>query len=291
MSCTKLQFSPKNYILNEHLKITAANNFSIVGNGATFKCNCSSIVIKVSNGIRIENAQFLNCGCSTHDTTTVTAISLHNSSFVTILNVLIENSDGYGIMRVNLIGKSSLENITIFHTNYNKCSHSNQSSMAGGIVLFYENNVSTKLLMKHCTISNISNNHKLKHGNQHSEIPLKLLNSVVGLVFYQHPETVEIQIHNLIVTNTTSVHGSLLLVSVNSDSLNLIMSSSIFVDNKNSMHPMINFLLNTTYPGNLLTIINSEFSNNNNYTHILKMNNVANDSVALVVKNVKMVNK
>ena len=296
MSCTKLQFSPKNYTLTEHLKITAVNNFSIVGNGATFKCNCSSIVIKDSNSIRIENVQFLNCGCSTHDTTTVTmsAISLHNSSFVTILNVVFENSDGYGIMGVNLIGKSSLENITIFHTNYNKFSHSKQPSVVGGIVLFYENtlhsNVSTKLLMKHCTISNISKNHKMTLGNQHSEIPSGLLNSVVGLMFYQHPKTVEIQIHNLTVTNTTSVNGSLLLVSVNSDSLNLTMSRSIFVNNKNSLHPMINFLLNTTYPGSLLTIINSEFGNNSNYTNILKMNNVANDSVALVVKNVKMVN-
>ena len=205
MSCTKLQFLPKNYILTEHLKITAVNYFSIVGNGATFECNCSSIVIKESNSICIENVRFLNCGCSTNDTTTVTmsAISLHNSSFVTIINVLIENSDGYGIMGVNLIGKSSLENIAIFHTNYNKFSHSKQPSVAGGIVLFYENtlhsNVSTKLLMKHCTISNISNNHKMKHGNQHSEIPLELLNCVVGLMFYQHPETTEIQIHNLIV--------------------------------------------------------------------------------------------
>ena len=296
MSCTKLQFSSKNYILTEHLKITAVNNFSIVGNGATFECNCSSIIIKDSNSIRIENARFLNCGCSTHDTTTVTmsAISLHNSSFVTIINVLIEDSDGYGIMGVNLIGKSSLENITIFHTNYNKFSHSKQPSVVGGIVLFYENtfhsNVSTKLLVKHCTISNISNNHKMKHESQHSEIPSELLNSVVGLMFYQQPETIEIQIHNLTVTNTTSVNGSLLLVSVNSDSLNLAMSRSIFVNNKNSLHPMINFLLNTTYPGSLLTIINSEFGNNSNYTHILKMNNVANDSVVLVVKNVKMVN-
>ena len=291
MSCSKLlQFSPRKYKLTKNLKITAVNNFSIVGNGATLECIHSSIVIKDSVGIRIENVRFLNCGSSTYNLNTTSTISLHNSSSVTIINVVIENSDGYGIIGVDLAGKSSLENITIFHTNYSK----SFQSMTGGIILFHKNalhgNVSTKLLIRHCIISNISSNHKMKRGNKNSEIPLELLNSVVGLMFYQHPETIEIQIHNLTITNTTSVNGSLLLVSVNSGSLNLTMSSSIFVNNRNSLHPMINFLLNTTYPGSILTIINSEFGNNGNYTHILKMNNVANDSMALVVENVKIIN-
>ena len=295
-SCTKLQFPPKNYTLTENLKIAGVNNFSIVGNGATFRCSCSSIVIMDSVDIQIENAQFLNCGCSINNTLssiTMAAITLHNSSFVTIINVVIENSDGYGIIGVNLVGKSSLENITIFHTNYNKPFH----SMMGGIILFYKNtihnNVSVDLLIKHCIISNITNNHKMEYKNINSEIPLELLNSVVGLMFYQHPETIEIQIHNLTVINIISVNGSLLLVSINSDSiyaLNLTLSSSVFANNKNASHPMIYFLLNTTYPANILTIMNSEFNNNRNPTHVLKIDNVANNSVELVLENIRMIN-
>ena len=294
--CTVLQFSPKNYMLIENLKITAVNNFSIVGNGAMFECNCSSIVIKDSVGIHVENATFRNCGCSTiSNSITMAAITLHNSSFVKIMNILIENSDGYGIIGVNLVGKLSLENITVLHTNYNKPFHSKGQSMMGGIILFYKNtihsNVSTNLLIKHCIISNITNNHVMKHKNENSEIPLELLNSIVGLMFYQHPETIEIQIHNLTVTNIISVNGSLLLVSINSNSsINLTLSSSIFTNNKNSSHPMINFLFNTTYPESNLTIRNSEFGNNGNYTHILKMENVVDNSVALVLENIKMNN-
>ena len=63
-SCTVLQLSPNNYILTENLDIAVVNNFSIIGNGATFVCNSSCIIVENSIRIEIRNARFLDCGCT-----------------------------------------------------------------------------------------------------------------------------------------------------------------------------------------------------------------------------------
>ena len=45
ISCTQLQFFPKNYTLNENLKIADVSSFLINGSGATLFCNSSSLII------------------------------------------------------------------------------------------------------------------------------------------------------------------------------------------------------------------------------------------------------
>ena len=312
-SCTVLQLSPKNYILTENLDIAAVNNFSIIGNGATFVCNSSCIIIENSIKAEIHNASFLNCGCTIKRFSNImtsyakAAIILYNSSSVTVMSATFENSCGHGIIGVNMIGKLFFENITMFHASYNNSLCNQEQSFKGGILLTYINitmdhtvtNNSVDLLIKHCIISNIDTNHKVKFKHENSIISLDHLNSVFGLIFHQQTlNKIEIQMNNLTMTNITSVNGSLILVSIVSKTtcaLKLQLSGSIFINNKNNLkypNPMIRFLLNTTeIIQTNLTITNSKFCKNVNVKHILKMNStVVNDSIKLVLQHINVSN-
>ena len=294
--CTKLQFSPKNYSLTQNLVIADVNNFSIIGNRAAFICKCSSIVIIDSISVRIENASFINCSCSTNNRlllNTSAAIILQNSSFVTIINIAVKDSHGYAIIGVNLVGKYSLENITIFCTNYNEHINSKQPHTLGGILLhtsIAHDEVGLELFIKHCIITNISNNNKTKSKIEINVIPSDLFGSLVGLMFTECLKTVEIQINNLTVTNIISFYRSLLLVSIKCNTtykFSLTLLNSIFANNKISSHPLIS--VNSTHQLKLPNT-NSEFSNHRNLTQTLTMDNASNDSVTLVLEDVKLIN-
>ena len=312
-SCTVLQLSPKNYILTENLDIAAVNNFSIIGNGATFVCNSSCIIIENSIRIKIHNVRFLNCGCTIKrfskiiTSYTKAAIILYNSSSVTVMSATFENSCGHGIIGVNMIGKSFFENISMFHASYNDSLCNQEQTLKGGILLIYVNiimdytvaNNIVDLLIKHCIISNIDTNHKAKFKHENSLISLDHLNSVFGLIFHQQIlNKIEIQINNLTMTNITSVNGSLILVSIVSNApyaLKLQLSESTFINNKNDLNylnPMIRFLLNSTEVIQTnLTVTNSEFCKNVNFKHIFKMDStVANDSIKLVLQHINLSN-
>ena len=309
-SCTVLQLSPKNYILTENLDIAAVNNFSVIGNGATFVCNSSCIIIENSIRIEIHNVRFLNCGCTIKrfskiiTSYTKAAIILYNSSSVTVMSATFENSCGHGIIGVNIKGKSFFENITMFHASYNDSLCNQEQSLKGGVLLIYVNiimehtiiNNSVDLVIKHCIISNIDTNHKVKFKNENSIISLEHLNTVFGLMFHQQIlNKIEIQMNNLTMTNITSVNGSLILVSIVSKTtyaLKLQLSGSTFINNKNDLNPMIRFILNSTkIIQTNLTIRNSEFCKNVNVKHIFKMDNtVVNDSIKLVLQHINVSN-
>ena len=293
LCCTKLQFSPKNYKLTQNLEIAGVNDFSIIGNNATFTCNCSSIFIMDSINVQVENASFINCGCLINNRLLINqsaAIIFRNSSFVTIMNVAVKDSHGYAIIGENLIGKNLLENITIFCTSYNTPFNDEQQHTLGGILLYtniIHDDVGIELFIKHCIITNITNNYIMKSKIETNAIPSDLFGSLVGLMFTQHLKAIEIQIHNLTVTKIISFNRSLLLVSMNCNRIykfSLTLLNSIFANNKNSSHPIIQ--VNVIHQSNVINI-NSKFSNNNNLT---QMDNASNDSATLVLKDVKLIN-
>ena len=223
------------------------------------------------------------------------------------MNTTFENSCGHGIIGVNIIGKSVFENITMFHASYNDSLYNQEQTLKGGILLIYINvimdhsvaNNIVDLLIKHCIISNIDTNHKVKFKHENSLISLDHLNSVFGLIFHQQIlNKIEIQINNLTMTNITLVNGSLILVSIVSITpyaLKLQLSGSTFINNKNSLkypNPMIRFILNSKkIIQKNLTITNSEFCKNVNVKHIFKMDGtVANDSIKLVLQHINLNN-
>ena len=300
-SCTQLQFFPNNYTLTKNLKVIPVNDFIINGNGSAFHCNSYSLIINNSTKVKIMNAIFINCGYAVNNfvtprnlfpSLTKAAIILHNSFSITIKNTIFENCPGYAIIGVNVMGESYYENITVtyFKSTYNK---QENLQMIGGIILVYSTNMShrnVKVFIKHCDISNINSSTKIEHKGENNVISADHLSHAIGLIIHRLLY-IETQIHNLVVTNITTVNGPLLLVSLHSTelcALNLTLNNSTFSSNKNKQYPLVNYLLNTScsskqFPA-VFTISNSKFCRNHNATHIFKMSNIANESATLVLE-------
>ena len=237
--CTKLQFSPNNYTLIKSMEIIAVSNFIINGNGAIFHCNSSSSIVNNSTRVKIMNAIFTNCGYAVNNfvtpenlfpSLTKAAIILHNSFFIIVKNAIFENSPGYAINEVNVMGESYYENITVtyFKSTYNK---QENLQMIGGIILVYLTNVSHRdvnVFIKHCDINNINSSTKIEHKGENSVISADHLSHAIGLIIHQLLY-IETQIYNLVIA--TTVNGPLLLVSVHStelSALNLTLNNSTF---------------------------------------------------------------
>lgn len=306
--CTKLQFSPKNYTLTKNLKIAAVSNFIINGSGAIFQCISSSLIISNSTRVQIMDVKFINCGYLVKNFTkpnnlfpsfTKSAIILHNSFSITIMNTIFEDSPGYATIGVNLVGDSYFKNITVLHTGRIKPRYSKQQNLAGGIILVYcnmANNYSNvTLFIEQCYINNINNSNEIENKNEISIIPLGQLSVAVGLVFHQQLRYIEVQMHKLIVTNVTSVNRPLFLVLVHFIkfySLSLTLKDNIFANNTQSLHQLVSCILNTTYPSSIQTIFtisNSTFYNNN-ATQILCMNSVTKKSIILLLEKSQIFN-
>ena len=166
--------------------------------------------------------------------------------------------------------------------------------MIGEIILVYSQthvaHRNVKVIIKHCDISNINSSTKIEQKGENSVISADLLSHAIGLIIHQLLY-IETQIHNLVVTNITTVNGPLLLVSIHSTelcALNLKLNNSTFSNNKNKLYPVVNYLLNTSHSSKQLpaifTISNSKFCRNHNATHIFKMSNIANESATLALE-------
>ena len=191
------------------------------------------------------------------------------------------------------MGESYYENITVtyFKSTYDK---QENLQMIGGIILVYsQTNVShryVKVFIKHCDINNINSSTKIEHKGENSVIPPDHLSHAIGLIIHQLLY-IETQIHNLVVTNITTVNGPLLVFSIQSTelcALNLTLNNSTFSNNKNKQYPVVNYLLNTSCSSKQLPaffiISNTKFCWNHNATHIFKMSNIANESATLVLE-------
>ena len=284
------------------MEIIAVSNFMINGNGAIFHCNSSSLIINNSTRVQIMNATFTNCGYAVNNfvtprnlfsSLTKAAVILHNSFSIIVKNVIFENSPGYAIIGINVMGESYYENITVtyFKSTYNK---QENLQMIGEIILVYSQthvaHRNVKVIIKHCDISNINSSTKIEQKGENSVISADLLSHAIGLIIHQLLY-IETQIHNLVVTNITTVNGPLLLVSIHSTelcALNLKLNNSTFSNNKNKLYPVVNYLLNTSHSSKQLpaifTISNSKFCRNHNATHIFKMSNIANESATLALE-------
>ena len=169
-SDTKIILNPGEYYLQKQLSITKVQNLSITGiTSVTINCT-SNAAIYINSSIRVsvQNVKFTNCGMSNvyptlHNFTAT--ISLLNVQLIVLSNITFENSLGHGIVGINVLGSSTLVNITVYHNN--KLSGNSLRPM-GGIILVYvdtidgvhhnqtqsENNV----LIQNCTICCMSVN-------------------------------------------------------------------------------------------------------------------------------------
>ena len=107
-------------------------------------------------------------------------------------------------------------------------------------------NSNVKLFIKHCYIRNKNNSNKIENKSENSIIPLDQLSVAIGLIFLHQLHCIEIRIHKLIVTNTTSVIGPLFSFSTYSTkvyTLNLTLTGCNFANNKNNLYPLILYIV------------------------------------------------
>ena len=195
-----LYVSPGVYHLNGNMQIAAVRNFSIIGSNTKFIFNNSKpgfyFSIINSSSIHIANVQFISCGQmiehSTNSTNRSAAVYLLDTSSVNMTNVVFQNNCGYGIIGINIAGKSVLKNITIYQSStYAYCRHQ-QQFLTGGIIWLYNKIVtpnSAKLSVSNYNIHNITNN-----GN-YSRV------SSSAIILILHHQKCDVNISHVVIAN------------------------------------------------------------------------------------------
>ena len=118
--------------------------------------------------------------------------------------------------------------------------------MTGGIILTYsQTNLTYKIanitvFIKHCDINNINSGTKIEYKGENSMISPDHLSHAIGLIIHR-PLYIKRQIHNLTVTNITTVSGPLFLVSIHSTklyALSLTFNNNTFQKIKTNSTPL-----------------------------------------------------
>ena len=162
-SHTVICFLSGEYNLDIQMTVTDFINCTITGKAEViFKCTSNeAVIIKTSVDVRIQNMKFENCGVRIPSIINVftTAVSLHNVQSVVLSNITFENSLGHGIVGINVLGTSTLVNITVYHNNNLS---GNSITPIGGIILVYVDTIDdvhhnqtqsqNNVLINNCTI-------------------------------------------------------------------------------------------------------------------------------------------
>ena len=178
-SHTAIHFLPGNHTLSrsepDHdLLFASAYNLSLFGHSSQSTIlNCTGkLGLAITNAvhIRISNIMITNCGqvisgllkakkyyeysLNIHENTTA-ALAFFFVYSLTLQNVKVEGSHGYGLFAVDVGGNSSLTNCTFSHNGWKQINsrelHSNTENPPGGNALFvYLRAYSIQLTISHC---------------------------------------------------------------------------------------------------------------------------------------------
>jgi len=247
-SNTTIHIDNGTYEMNESISITKIQNFSITGEySVIIKCT-SEAAVTVSNSVfvTIQNLKFVNCGmnlayATSHNFTAM--ISLVDVQSIVLSNITFENSLGHGIVGINVLGLSTLANITVHHNN--NLSGNSLRSM-GGIILEYvdtidgvhhnqtqsENNV----LIHNSTICCMSEQPRLKLFTVNPALD----SSIIGLFFYQNLFPINVEISNVNIKDIASQNTPIVYVQYNSSTTNSVsINQSKFTNIESTNHPII----------------------------------------------------
>ena len=308
--------------LEDDIEISNVRNFSIAGNCSsskqyvTFNCSkLSSFIITNSSLIEIRNIRIINCGKhiveykqpeNIFPNITSTAIFISSVSFIKIVNVVIGNSCGHGIIGVNVTDNFTLENITIYgnstHPDYCEC----DCILFGGMLALNlwegHNNTAqrnTAITIRRCDFFNITSNAQsaLVTNNVDDEnvtlLPIEYINSsAIGLILHQICYHYDVKIENVNITNFAIINAPLIFFSysVNSTSNITIVNSLITETNTTYSTFEISFA-NESNRTNMasqiqhtLNISACKILDSNAYS-ILRMVNIPKNSIELKLNN------
>jgi len=165
-SHTVMCFWPGEY---KNITVTDIVNCTIIGIvNVTFKCSSNAAVfVNASKDVSIHNMKFENCGvkiiCTINNDlfyVFTTTFGLFNVQPIVLSNITFENSLGHGIVGINVLGSSTLVNITVYHNNNLS---GNSLTPISGIILVYVDTIDDdvhhnqtqsekKVLINNCTI-------------------------------------------------------------------------------------------------------------------------------------------
>ena len=247
-SHTKIILNSGMYYLQEQVLITKVQNLSITGTSSvTVNCaNDAAIHINSSTAVRVQHMKFMNCGMSTiyptlHNFTA--AISLLNVQSIVLSNITFENSLGHGIVGINVLGSSTLVNITVYHNNNLS---GNSLRPMGGIILVYVNTIDgvhhnqtqleNNVLIQNCTICCMSD--QSRYDTCSVEMPSA--SPIFGLFLHQKDYSINVAIVDTNITGIVSQNLPLVYIAYNSSMNNLVsFSNSIFTNITSKKFPVI----------------------------------------------------
>ena len=294
----RIQLMSGIYDMQENVLITNVSDLTIEGDNSsrlcvTFSCsNLSSWIITNSSFIVIKNVRFLNCG-NIYDSQqykdTVTpdikaAMFVYNVTSITMVNVTIGNSCGYGIIALNIVGMSTFESL-IIHGNDTLstfCDVHSNDTIFGGIALLNLETEGNVTLQKHTSTINIK--HCLFFDIEaiwNDEIinSIEYFNSsVIGIVLYQAQYHIDVNIDNSTIVNITNAKRSIISISYSMNNTSNVTIANSLIAKVNANYSVIE--INYEGASNATNITFSKF------LHVLSLN-----SCNIFVNNVKYVFK
>ena len=262
ISDTKVYFLPGNYELDKHLQINTIKNFSITGDKEEFTIimcpvNTSNVSLSVSNSslVELNNIKFKNCkmniqhmnitaGGSLLSTSASAAMFVYNVTALKIANVSFENCSCHSIVGFNMLGSTSLLNISIFHRAIQRAEK--VTINIGGFILVYFDDVAQnhnykamqEIHINGCAIFNVTNT----ASSNGSKISDELHSSVIGIGFYQQKYLVKVKLLNTAISDVKINKGPIVMIVYNSILNSVCIVNSNFSRIVNKQQPIISIL-------------------------------------------------
>ena len=249
MSYRKLRFLPGDYDLDKCLVIENVTNLTITEYdatkpGVTIHCvaiNATTCLsISSSTFVSIQNVKLQNSNTGHFFSGENAVILLHNVTSMIIFNITIQNSHGYGIIGINLMGNPVLLNITIFHISQGR--NNLNTTNVGGLALRYSDHI--KYNHAHNLIQNIVIKNFMLRGIQEMNkisISTAAYNSTaIEIAFHQFNPSINVTMVNVSISNLVWRSGPLVSITYCSSTKNFVsIHNSSFTRNEITINPII----------------------------------------------------
>ena len=232
ISYTKLHFIPGKYDLGKSLEVTNVTNLimtitefdvtkpeftirCVANNAATFISVINSTFVSIQN-VKIKNYNVNNEGW--HSSGGLVTIHFYNISSMIIVNITIQNSQGYGVFGRNLIGNSVLKGITISHVSQK---NDLVNKTVGGLVLQYYGIIHSHSIVHSVLIENFT-----LHGIQETSNVNRSINaynsSAIMIGFHQLNSLINVTIFNASISKLVLKSEPLVFILYNSSAKNYV---------------------------------------------------------------------
>ena len=153
----------------------------------------------------VQNVKFMYCGVNVTSAKNASScsftatISLLNVQSIVLSNITFENSLGHGIVGINVLGSSTLVNITVYHNNNLSTGRNNSLREIGGIMLIYVDTMGlnqteskNSILIQNCIICCMSE----QSGSEKLIMKITQVKVILGVLIYQRNFSINVRIKN-----------------------------------------------------------------------------------------------